>query len=80
MKAYKGTRGIAPLNLGTRWLKRVSLMPGCFTLWERIPHQPLNIRLGEPQSQSGHAGEKINLLSLLGFKLWIIQHIAQSLS
>jgi hypothetical protein len=34
-------------------------------------------RLGEPQSQSGCSGEEKNSQPLPGFKLQIIQHIAQ---
>ena len=36
----------------------------------------LNMRMVGSQSQSGCFGEEKSLLSLLGFKLWIIQPIA----
>jgi hypothetical protein len=62
MKSYWGSGGIAPriLDLGTRWRRVVS-----FTPWPLYPQgnshwDPLDRRLGGPQSRSGHGGEEKN--------------------
>jgi hypothetical protein len=39
--------------------------------------EPLNMRLGEPQSRSGHGGEEKNSQPLMGLQLLIIQPVAQ---
>jgi len=39
----------------------------------------LNMKLGKPQSLSGHFGDKKDLLPLLKFEPWIVQPVAQSL-
>jgi len=37
------------------------------------PWQPMNRRLGGPHTKSGHFGEIINLLALLGFEPRVVQ-------
>ena len=50
------------LNLSTRWDKWSFTHIGRFTSWGRSPRNPLNRRLGGPQSQSERYGEEENLL------------------
>jgi hypothetical protein len=82
VKTYRGRRRLAPLilNLGTRWSEwLVNFTPRPLYNRERTPQYRLNVRLGGPQSRSGHYGEEKNLLALSGFEPWIVQPVAQSL-
>jgi hypothetical protein len=61
MKAYRGSRGTAPLilNLGTRWRWVVNFTPR--PLYPRKEHwYPLHKRLSRPQSRSEHSDEEKN--------------------
>ena len=59
MKAYGGSRGIAPLilNVNTKWRK------------------PLHRRLGRSQSRSGHSAGEKNLFTLPGIEAQTIQPV-----
>ena len=52
-KAYRGSRGIAPLilNLCTKWRWVVNIRTSYFT-WRKYPWNPSNMRLGGPQGYS----------------------------
>jgi len=71
MNVYRGSRGIAPLilNHDTKWRCVVIFMPQplCLQGGENSWYL-LYRRLGGPQRQSGHFGEKRNLLPLPGIK------------
>jgi hypothetical protein len=56
------------LNLGTRWRWVLSFTPRPLYPWVKSPRYPFNMRLGEPQSQSGCSGVEKNLLPLPGIK------------
>jgi hypothetical protein len=77
MKAYRGSRGMAPLILClcARWSRGVTvaarpLCPG------REPQHPLNKRLGGPQTWYGCFAEEKNLISC---RIWTPAHLARSL-
>jgi hypothetical protein len=74
MKAYEGSRGIAPriLDLGTRWKWVVSFTPIYFR-----GKNPLDRRLGGSHSRSGRGVEKKNSQPLPGLEPPIIQPVAQ---
>jgi hypothetical protein len=78
-KAHSGSGGIAPriFNLGTRWRWVVSFTPPPLYPQGKSPWYPLDKRLGEPQSRSGHSGEEKNSQSLPGYEPSIIQPVAQ---
>jgi hypothetical protein len=80
MKAYWESGGIAPqiLNLGTNGGEWSASRSSHFTPKGKDPWNPLDRRLGGPQSWSGHSGEEKNSQPLPGFKPLIIQPIAQS--
>jgi len=58
MKAYWGSGSKSPsiLDLGTR---EVSFTPRPLCPQGKSPSYPLDRRLGEPQSPSGHGGKKV---------------------
>jgi hypothetical protein len=60
MKTYWGKRSIAPriLDLGTRWRWVVSFTPRPLYPQGKRLRYPLDMRLGGPQSRSGHDGEE----------------------
>jgi hypothetical protein len=70
MKAYTGSRGIAPviLKLGTRY-EWFSYRPGQFAPGNE-PQYPMNKRTGGHHSRSGRFGKEINLLSVPGLNTW----------
>jgi hypothetical protein len=72
-KAYRGSRGTAPLILSIRMWRAVNC-----TSWPLYAREKtaLNRRLGVPQSQAGHFGEEKSLLSLPGFEPWTVQPVA----
>jgi hypothetical protein len=78
MKAYWGSRGIAPciLDLGTRWRCVISFMPQLLYYQGKSPWYPMDRRLGKPQNWSGHSGEEKNSQPLLGLEPPIIQPVA----
>jgi len=67
MKAYWGSRGMAPLilDLGTRWIYVINLKPGSFTPGENPPSG--HWRLGEPQNFERFREEK-NFLPMPGIE------------
>ena len=73
MKAYRGSRGIFPLNLslGTtrRWVVN-------FTPRPLYPREPLNMGLSGSQRRSRHFGEEKNPFPLPRFGLRTVQHVA----
>jgi hypothetical protein len=79
MKAYWGCGGITPhiLELKTRWKWVVSSTPR--PLYPQVKRfwYPMDRRVGGPQSQSGHSGEKKNSQPLPWLKPPIIQPIVQ---
>jgi hypothetical protein len=79
MKAYLGSGGIALriLDLVTIWRWVVSLTPRPLYPQGKSPWYPLDRRLGKPQSQSGHGGEKKNSKPLPGLEPPIMQPVAQ---
>jgi hypothetical protein len=79
MKAYWGSGGIALciLDLGTRWRWVVSFTSRPLNSQGKSPWNPLDRRLGEPQSRSGRGGEKKNSQPLPGLERPIIQRVAQ---
>jgi hypothetical protein len=78
-KAYWGRAGTAPriLDLGTRWRQVVNFTPRPLYPQGKSLWCPLDRRLGEPQSRSGHGGKEKNSQPLPGFELPIIQLVAQ---
>jgi hypothetical protein len=84
MKAYRGSRGIAPLilNLYSRW-RGVVYLHNQATLFPPSPgkevQDPLNRRQGRAHSWSGQFEEEKRLFSLLGIEPAAIQAVAQSL-
>jgi hypothetical protein len=81
MKAYKGSRSLAPhiLNLDSRQRWVVNFMPQL--LYPYKEHGYLLISsLSEPQVSSRHFDEKKNLSSLTVVEPYIIQPVAWSLS
>jgi hypothetical protein len=76
IKAYSGSRGVAPLilNLGSRWRWVVSFAIRPPLLPRNNHRYPLNRMRGG----SGGFGEEKNLLSVTGFEHRIVQPIAQS--
>jgi hypothetical protein len=78
MKAYWGSRGMAPLILGTRWRWVVSFKPRQFYLHGNSPWYPLDRRLGGgDQSRYGRVGEDKNSQPLPGLEPQIIKPVAQ---
>jgi hypothetical protein len=77
MKAYWGSRGIAPriLDLGTRW-KRVVGTPRLLYPQGKSPWHSLVRRMSGSQSRSGRCGEEKNSQPLLGLEPPIIQPVA----
>jgi hypothetical protein len=65
MKTYWGSEGVAPciLDLDTRWRRVVSFMPRPLYPQGKSSRYPLDRRLGESQSSSGHGGEEENCQS-----------------
>jgi hypothetical protein len=53
------------------------LRPGHFTSVGKSPRYPLDRRLGEPQSRSGHGREENNSQSPPGVEIPIMQSVAQ---
>jgi hypothetical protein len=51
----------------------------CCTPKERVPHYPLNRRLGSAQNSSVHFGEEMNLSPMPGIKLRFLTHPVHSL-
>jgi hypothetical protein len=76
-KACTGSRHI--LNLATRQMYVISLMPRPSHSQRNNPGYPLNSMQSHPQDQSGCFWDKKNLLALPGIKPWIIQSTVQSL-
>ena len=74
---HTGNLRIAPLilNLSTRqrWVAGLTPRP-LYPLGKRLQY-PLNWRLGEHQSPSGHFQEKKNILHLQGFEPRIVQPV-----
>jgi hypothetical protein len=80
MKVNWGSGDTAPriLDLGTRWRWVVSFTPRLLYPQGKSPwQQPLDRRLGGPQSRSGRGGEEKNSQPLPGLKPLIIQPAAQ---
>jgi hypothetical protein len=80
MKAYWRSGGIAPCitYLGTKWRWMVSFTPRPIYTQGNSPCNPLNRRLGGPQSRSAHGDEEKNSQSLPGLEPPIILPLAQS--
>jgi len=80
IKIYRSSRGIAPLilSLGTRWEWSTSragrLSPG------ENPRYPLDMRLGDLQSQSGYFASEKNMLPLSRLESWGVIQTAAELS
>jgi hypothetical protein len=74
VKAYRGTRGVAPLilKLGARWKWVFTIAP--LPLYPREKIRPVPIE--EEAGWSGVFGEQRNLLSMPGFELQIAQSVA----
>jgi hypothetical protein len=80
MKLHWGIGGIAPRipDLCTRWRWVVSFTPRPLYSQGNSPWYPLDRRLGEPQSRSGHNGKEKNSQPLQGIETRIIQPIPLS--
>jgi hypothetical protein len=82
MKAYRGSRGIAPLilNLYSRWKGVVNLhTQATLSPPQREAQDSLNRRQGRTHSWSGQFEEEKSLSSLLGIEPASMQAVAQSL-
>jgi hypothetical protein len=79
MKAYWGSRGIAPriLGLGTRWKWVVSFIHRPLYPRGNSPWYPLGRRLGALQNRSGHGVEEKNSQPLPGLEPPIVLPVDQ---
>jgi len=84
VRARKGSRGTVQCHsLITLALDRrewSALCPSHFYPWWKSHHYLLYRKLGRSKRKSGRFGEEKNLLSLLGFKCWIVQPILNAVS
>ena len=84
VRACKGGRGIVQchslINLALDGGEWSALCPSHFYPWGKSHHYLLYRKLGRSKRQSGYFGEEKNLLSLLGFKRWIVQPILNAVS
>jgi hypothetical protein len=67
------------LDHSIRWRWLVSFTPRPLYPRGKSPRYPLDMRFGEPQSQSGRSGEENNLLILLAIELRFLDRPASSL-
>ena len=74
-----GSKAPFILNLGTRWGWYVCYTPRAAALAGWNDCDPLNRRLGGPQSRSGRLGEGINILPLPGIEPWFLGYPSRSL-
>jgi hypothetical protein len=79
MKAYWGSRGIAPpiLDVSTRWGWMVSFTPRPLYHQGKSPWCPVDRKLCGPKSRSGRGGEEKNSQPSPGFEPPNIQPVAQ---